>query len=114
MAYITTEQVKEIRNRLKKQFPRTKMSITRKDYSGVRISILSSDIKFTEEKYKSVNDYHIKDNYDGIVRDSLQKIINISNSDVSYSDTADYGSQPSHYVWLSIGEYNKPFEYTGK
>jgi len=99
MSYISTQQVKEIRNELKKNFPTTKMSVTRRHYSGVQITILSSPIKLTDKKYQSVNHYYIS------------KINDIASTGVTYRETGDYGTQPSHYVTISIGDYERPFEH---
>lgn len=110
MSYISSEQVKEIRTTLKKQFPKTKFSITRQHYSGVKISILASDIDFGVD-YKQVNEFYIKENYSGNQKDVLSKIYEIASNGTTFYETGDYGTQPSHYVWISIGEWNKPFEY---
>jgi hypothetical protein len=46
MAYITTEQVKEIRTQLKQAFPRLKFSVKKINYSKVSVTIKSGDIDF--------------------------------------------------------------------
>lgn len=112
MGYISTEKVKEIRNELKKQFPTTKMSVKRRHHSGVQITILSSPIKLTEEDYQQVNHYYINDYFEGQAREVLSKINDIASTGVSYRETGDYGTQPSHYVWISIGDYDRPFIHT--
>lgn len=109
MSYITKEQVKEIRQTLKSEFPKTKFSITRENYSGVRIVILKSNIDFQCD-YKQVNEYYINENYDGLQREMLSKIYAIASKGTTYFETADYGSQPSHYVWITIGQWDKKFE----
>mgnify|MGYP006266484321 CR=1 FL=1 len=112
MGYITKEQVQEIRQTLKSTFPKTKFSITRVDYSGVRIVIRQSDVNFDVE-YKQVNEYYIDKNYTGSQRDMLKTIRNVASKGVTYRETGDYGHQPSHYIWINIGEYDRHFQYTG-
>ena len=109
MAYITSERVKEIRNALKKLYPSTKFSVIREHYSGVRIAIMESDTNFTEG-YESVNEFCISNTYEGIQRDMLLNIYSIASEGTTYYETGDYGRQPSHYVWMSIGRYDKHFK----
>lgn len=111
MSYISTQQVKEIRNELKKQFPTTKMSVTRRHHSGVQITILSSPIKLIDKKYQSVNHYYINETFQGPAAEVLSKINDIASTGVTYRETGDYGTQPSHYVTISIGDYERPFEH---
>lgn len=109
MGYISSEQVKEIRNILKKEFPKSKLSVTKTHGSGVSIAIMKSDIDF-QIGYRQVNNYYIPENYEGAQRDMLKRINDIASAGTRYFETSDYGSQPSHYVWISIGQWNKPFE----
>lgn len=111
MAYISKERVKEIRTTLKAMFPKTKFSITVQNYSGVAIDILKSNIDFAVA-YKQVNEYYITENYTGAQRDMLLAINNIASYGQRFHETGDYGTQPSHYVWITIGRWNKPFEVT--
>lgn len=110
MSYISTEQVKEIRQTLKKQFPKTKFSITRENYSGVAIRIIKSNVNFQKE-YQQVNQYYIAEHYTGAERELLLGIYEIASAGTTYRETGDYGSQPSHYVWITIGSWDKPFIY---
>ena len=112
MAYITTERVKEIREQLKKEFPDIKFSITRENYSGVRICIMESSIDFNCD-YKQVTNYHIKNTYTGRAAEVLSRVNDIANFGVKIYDTADYGNQPDFYVWLNIGKWDKPYIQIG-
>jgi hypothetical protein len=120
MAYkTTTDRVAEIREELKKEFPDFKFSIRKDGYNGVRISILSAPIDLMEgetEKYVSVNTYYINEHYKDRpqAREALSKIYEIASRGVTYRETGDYGTQPSFYVWINIGSYEKPFEYKPK
>lgn len=120
MAYITTSEVKQIREALKKEFPNIKFSITREHGMSVSVSIVKSNIDFTDEvltdgmTHVSINHYHVDKNYPKH-KDLFNKIINIirtgsdrkwyNNSDAmtDYFDTA-------FYFDLNVGKWDKPYE----
>ena len=118
MAYITTEKVKEMRDKLKELFPAKKgwkLSITKEHYSGVNCSILTAPFELrldTTRTNESVNHYYVKEHYNDnpASKEALLSILqvlntnNYNNSD-SQSDYFDVG----HYVSLSIGKWDKPF-----
>ena len=122
MAYKNrTERVAEIREELKREFPDFKFSIRKDGYNGVRIAILSAPINLLEgepegTKYIDVNNYYIDENFKDVpaVRDVLKKIYGIASRGVTYRETGDYGTQPDFYVYIKIGEYDKPFEFIPK
>tara|TARA_R100000664_G_C2628278_1_gene59078 strand:+ start:56 stop:478 length:423 start_codon:yes stop_codon:yes gene_type:complete len=49
MAYITTDEVKEIRKELKETFPNLKFSVRKDHHSTVNVSIVKGNIDFTDE-----------------------------------------------------------------
>lgn len=129
MSYISKEQVKEIRNNLKKAFPEIKFSVRGKDYTEVQVTILESPYDFFNmindytptngmkkiwdkkpEKHHQVNQYHIDRNWIGKAKEILLKIYqlinkgNYDNSD-SQRDHFDVG----FYVSINIGEWDKPY-----
>ena len=110
MGYISTERVKEIRTELKNTFPNFKFSITKDDHSGVRINILKGNVDF-ERDHVSVNHYYINEHFQGEQARVLNKINEVANKGVTYRETGDYGTQPSHYVYITIGKWDKPYEY---
>jgi hypothetical protein len=109
MGYISTQEVKEIREQLKASFPKTKFSIKREHYSAVRIAILKSDVDFGTD-YKTINECWIAQNFAGEQKELLLKVYEIASVGITYHETGDYGTQPSHYVWMTIGSYDKNFE----
>ena len=109
MAYISSEQVKGIRTALKAQFPNVKFSIKREHYSGVRIAVLASNVDFGTA-YKQVNEYYIKENYTLQQAALLSKVYEIASEGTKYYETGDYGNQPSHYVWITVGAFDKNYE----
>jgi hypothetical protein len=116
MAYISTEEVKVIREELKKNFPSRlgwKLSIVRRDYLSLSISIINAPIELRNDQnnsYESVNQYWLesRENKESVL--VLKKIFEIANknnydrSDVQ-SDYFDVG----YYLNLSIGHFGKPF-----
>ena len=50
MPYITSEQVKEIRQAIKVKFPGFKFSIVKRHYSGVNVAVLKGPIDFVRFK----------------------------------------------------------------
>lgn len=121
MAYITTEQVKEMRNELKALFPTKagwKISVTREHYSAVRCIILAAPIELRNDitrTNENVNNFWIESNYadNETAKNALTKIndvLNLNNYDRSDSMT-DY-FDVGHYVSIGIGAWDKPFTVT--
>lgn len=110
MPYITTEQVKEIRNAIKKAFPAYKFSVVRKHSTSVEIAIMEADIDFGVT-HTQVNHFYIKDHYTGRQREVLQKLSDIAEGkNYTVTQDADYGAVPKFYVTIEIGQWNKPYK----
>ena len=140
MAYISTNEVKEIRLALKERFKnKLKFSVRKEHYSSVSVSIVSGEINFydgsldSEDRHNpnapinkfdghlQINNYYPE--YYGKHATLFEDIDNIlktapgtieggreyyDNSDAmtDYFDTA-------YYMSISIGKWNKPYEFTG-
>ena len=116
MAYISTEEVKVIREELKKNFPSRlgwKLSIVRRDYLSLSISIIKAPFELRNDQnnaYEQVNQYWIESRENKQSVPPLKKIFEIANknnynrSDVQ-SDYFDVG----YYLNISIGHFGKPF-----
>jgi hypothetical protein len=133
MAYITTEEVRAIRNELKNRFPTMKFSVRKDDGLAVTVSILSGDCDFSDIElrnfitgdivnfsgYMQVNHHHLA-NY-GDHQHLLGEILDViktapanaeggrawyNNSDamVDYFDTA-------FYIHMEIGRRNRPYKF---
>ncbi len=106
MAYITSQEVAQIRKTLKARFPNLKLSVTRRNHSTVDVDILAGDLHFTKP-YEQINHYYL-DKYENA--ETLQIITDIcmkgnhDNSD-SQSDYFDVG----WYFSLSVGRWDKPY-----
>ncbi len=115
MPYITSEEVKEKRQALKKAFPNIKFSVTKRGYCQINVTILSAPFNMlTEGKpYESVNQYHINENYKDHPKTlktllKIQEIISKNQRELVYD--SDYGSVPTFYIDISIGSWDKPFK----
>jgi|SRR5688572_29863170 len=103
MGYISTERVKEIRNELKSKFPKVKFSVTREHGSTVGIAIMESPFDWKKSS-EQINDFYPEHHENA---DFLKEIIAIAKAGTTERETGDYGTQPSHYVSLSVGKWNK-------
>jgi hypothetical protein len=111
MPYITTEKVKEYRNKLKREFPQFKFSVRREHYSSVRVNILSGPIDFGGTN-RQVNHYYIEEHWkdNPTACEFLQKVKSIVGGDereVSYD--GDYGSIPNYWYSISIGSWDREY-----
>lgn len=112
MAYISTEEVKAIREKIKKEFPSYKFSITRQDHTSIHVALMESDLTF-RSKYDQVNHYHIPRFYEGKSRDVLIKIHELITGikpcyDRNFGDMgADYGDN-NYFIEMSVGKWDKP------
>lgn len=129
MPYIKKEQVKKIREDLKKEFPRKegwKFSIINDNYSAIRVRIMESPIELRivhtymdetidQKKFKSmeINHFHINNTYRNHpeIKDIFNRMLEIIDqfNGVEVED-ADYGTIPNYYVTLSLGDWEKPFK----
>lgn len=120
MAYITSNSVKEIRNNIKNLYPAKngwKFSITRENYSCVKCEILAAPIELridTTKENEGVNNFWLESRYEGKnetateILKNINEILNLNNFDNSDAMT-DY-FHVGHYVTISIGAWNKPFQ----
>ena len=134
MAYISTPEVKEKREKLKAQFPKFRFSVRRDNMSSIEVAILSGPLELPYgviDHYKnpheigqcsgkgdSVNQYWYKDHYKADyhihnvlwlgVLEKMLEIINEGNWDESDAQT-DYFNC-GFYANLQIGKWNKPYE----
>lgn len=122
MGYISTQEVKEIRNKLKETFTSKegfKLSVKRYHYSTVCVTILKSPLKF-DSANKTVNDHFMNDikcDNERVVFKLINTIIeNLTGGQVNRNANdpgADY-SDCNYYKDFSIGEYGKPCEFVGQ
>jgi hypothetical protein len=140
MAYISTDEVKAVRVALKERFKnKLKFSVRREHYSSLQVSIVSGEINFYDgsldyedrhnpnapshkfDGHEQINEYY-PENY-GKHKTLFEDIVGImktapanikggrawyDNSDamIDYFDTA-------YYTNISVGKWNKPYEFKG-
>jgi hypothetical protein len=125
MAYISAEEVREIRKELKKEFPKYKFSVRKRQHS-VSVNILKSDLDFRSEfrdpteKYEGVNQYFIDKHWSKKPAKVLNKILEIiktapanAENGEAWFDESDIMTDYFHtafYIDLQIGTWEKPYE----
>ena len=136
MAYISTEDVKHIRNELKKELPQYKFSVVRDHHSSVTISLMKgpafNDYEYfdrynnvtktanlSDGEHHQINQFHLEDFYGKENAEILGKIDTISRTapaknggKVWYNDSdiqTDY-FDIAYYVHINVGKWNKPYE----
>jgi len=113
MAYISNEDVKEIRNNIKKAFPIKegwKFSIRRLNHSEVNVAIMQSPKSHGFEGDEQVNQYYIDEHYKDLPlqREMLSKLNDIIKE--KWWDESDSQSDYFHcayYYTIHIGKWNK-------
>lgn len=113
MPYITSQDVKERRQAIKKALPNFKISVTRENASTIRIVFREGAIDMVKNKergYDQVNQYYIEKYYEGAAKEALETAYNIAESGQKIIDPdSDYGAIPNFYVTLNIGEFDRPY-----
>jgi len=120
MAFITTEEVKNIRTQLKKELPNLKFSVKKINYSKVSITIKSGNLDFRGALVKEQNgdylqvfrDFKSQFAKDEKVVEALQKVNDIAFSQ-NYHDNSDAMTDyfdVAYYVSIKIGDYDKSYE----
>lgn len=113
MAYVNQEKKAKIAAELKKVMPKDwKYSLAVRHHSTIVLTIRSAPVDLIAiNKYRQINPYHLADHFTGELLETIKKIIaalNIDNHDRSdsMSDYFDVG----HYVDVSLGRFDKPFQ----
>lgn len=121
MPYISPEQTKIYRQALKKALPGWKLSVRTRNYSTVSVSVVSGPLEFPQEEtkqsgwrdnYEQVNHFYIDKFYANFpdwvkVLNTIKSIIGNDQRELVYD--GDYGSVPTYYIDIAIGQWNKPY-----
>lgn len=113
MAYISKDEVKNVREQLKKAFPKFKFSVSGGNSLSLNVSIMSGPEDFSEVlgqwKNVQINEFHtyqygkFKTLFDNIIKVmKSQNWFDESDSMVDYFHVA-------YYLHLSIGKWDKPY-----
>lgn len=114
MAYITKDEVKNVRELLKKEFPKFKFSVSGGNSLELKVAIMKGPEDFTavlgEWKHTDINQYHLYQY--GKFEKLFEKMLNMMKSQ-NWFDKSDMSTDYFHvayYMSLSIGKWNKPYE----
>lgn len=124
MAYISTEEVAEIRAKLKAEFPLKagwKFNVRREHHSSIMVEVVRAPKRFNDaqgvvymDDYMQINPYWYHEHFDTESKAVLDKMFSIikekwwdeSDSQIDYFHTAFYFS-------LHFGRWNKGCEWGG-
>lgn len=116
MAYISVEEVKNVREKLKEQFPKFKFSVSGGSSLELKVAIMKGPEDFSELtkdwSNPTINEYHLH-NY-GKFEKFFEKILKVMKSQDWFDESdsmTDY-FHVAYYMNLSIGKWNKPYEMT--
>ena len=115
MAYMSQEHKKELAPAIKAVLKKygVKASLSVKHHSTLVLNIKSSKIDFLEgedREYIQVNEYHIKNQYEGVARDFLLEVKEAMM--VGNFDKSDMMSDYFHVGWytdINVGKWDKPY-----
>lgn len=115
MASFTAKFTADVRERLKKEFPKFTFSVSKEDFAGgwsVTVTIAKGSIRaFTTEpkKYYDVNQYHYQsdENLTNDMKKFLEKLLEVLNR------MGSFGKHSSSYLHVKIGGKN-PYEVKGE
>lgn len=126
MAYITSEEVKQIRTDLKARFPKFKFGVTKHHHSQVTVTIKKSNHKFedlltnNDRNHVTVNHYwldqNVKNKEDREFLSAIHDIILTSPAKVTgkeFRNNSDIQSDyfdVSYYYTINIGSWDTPYE----
>jgi hypothetical protein len=116
MAYISKEDVKKIRDAIKKEFPKYKFSVTGRHYSSIEISLMEADFDVSSN-YQQLNHYYLKEHFKDeseIVR-VFTRVVEIMNG-VKVEEDRNAGDpyvdypDCTYFVHIAIGKWDKPYK----
>ena len=140
MAYISTDDVKHIRNTLKKELPQYKFSVVRDHTSSVTIALMKGPAfkdyeyfdRYTHEtkvgnlsdgEHHQINQFHLESFYGKENAEILGKVSEIAHTapglagGKKYYNNNDIQSDyfdVAYYVSISVGKWNKDYEIVEK
>lgn len=116
MGYLAKEKVKEIRQRLKKEFPNYTFSVV-SSYGGVDVYIMKADIlPVNNDGTNYINHYYIKDHW-SLNQQAMEVLLKIQEvildvePQINYNKDNPYeGVDFNYYYNIQFGKYDKPYE----
>ena len=108
MAYISSDEVKAVRNKIKAAFPHVKFSVRQRHHSTLVVTVLASPY-FDDGARIQVNEYHLERNYEGQQLRFLRGVYAIMKE--NHWDKSDLMTDYfncAYYMSLNVGEWDKP------
>ncbi len=122
--YISKEEIKEIRNALKKEFPNVKFKVKKnhKGSTGIEVNIVKSPYDFSDfphfsyDRYNDVNIYHMHMYKNCKNFEVLERILEIikNGSERKWFNKSESESDyfyEAFYIDFSIGSADKGYSY---
>jgi len=122
--YISKEEIKEIRNALKKEFPNVKFQVKKNHNgsSGIEVNILKSPYDFSDfpffdpNSFNDINIYHMHMYKNCKNFEVLERILEIikNGSERKWFNKSESQSDyfyEAFYIDLGIGNYDKGYSY---
>lgn len=116
MAYLSKEELKKMRDNIKKVFPAKegwKMSIRNRNHSTVCVDLLKGNFK-DDEASRNINHYRVPNNDAGKFTKFVNEILELSVQNHDRSDIMTDYFDVGYYKTISIGRWDKEYVYTGK
>lgn len=114
MAYISVEEVKNVRNMLKEEFPKFKFAVSGGNSLELKVAIMKGPEDFSELtkdwSHPSINEFHLYQY--GKFEKLFKKILTVMKSQDWFdkSDSMTDYFHVAYYLNLSIGKWNKSYE----
>tara|TARA_B100001059_G_C17764833_1_gene544996 strand:+ start:113 stop:532 length:420 start_codon:yes stop_codon:yes gene_type:complete len=112
MAYLSKEELKKMRDNIKKVFPAKegwKLSIRNRNHSTVCVDLLKGNFK--DEGHRTVNHYRTTDDDSGRFTSSINEILELSVENYDNSDSMTDYFDVGYYKDISIGRWDKEYVY---
>ena len=118
MAFINKDQVKQIREALKKEFPEIKFSVRKDGSSSVHVGIIKSPYNFNDLPFfrqdgsTNVNQFRVPDCTHRRLLEKILKVIKTGSDRIWFNNSdpmTDY-FHVAFYIHLYVGHWEKGYE----
>ena len=118
MAFINKEQVKQIRETLKKEFPEITFSVRKEGSSSVHVGIIKSPYNFSDLHFfrqdgsTNINQFRVPDCTHRRLLEKILKIIKTGSDRIWFNNSdpmTDY-FHVAFYIHLYVGHWEKGYE----